>query len=75
MAHHVVRYRLCAPPEAFDVFRIHPLVLSGGPREVPAVQDQIVADHLVDLLFDGQSTTWSTTSRAFQARQGDWLAQ
>jgi hypothetical protein len=66
---------LGALPETFDVVRSHRLVLSGGAREIPAVQDQIVADHLVDLLFDGQSTTWSTTSRAFQARQGDWLAQ
>jgi hypothetical protein len=66
---------LGALPETFDVFRSHRLVLSGGAREIPAVQDQIFADHLVDLLFDGQSTTWSTTSRAFQARQGDWLAQ
>ena len=52
LLHQLRRNRGRDRPQSFDVFGLHRVVLARGPGEVPAVEDQVVADDLVDLLLD-----------------------
>ena len=46
-----------AGPGVADLFRVHRIVLAGRAGEIPAVQDQVRADHLIDVLLNGLAAT------------------